>query len=80
VAGAQASAVSDAWWNVLLAFAAFVFGIFVWGRYVHETSRADYARATVEGIEIGYRCQRKGFDLDQCRDDYRRFIGVDLTK
>jgi len=56
--------------------AGFVLGVFVWGRYVHETTKEDYVRVTLEGIQIGYACQRKGFNIDQCESDYRRFMGV----
>lgn len=62
---------------VFIAAIAFMFGIFVWGRYVHETTKEDYVRVTSEGIQIGYGCQRKGWDVDQCRADYRRFMGLD---
>ena len=54
--------------------AAFLLGVFLWGRYVHDTTKEDYIRVTGEGIAIGYSCQRKGWDLAQCREDYQRFM------
>lgn len=62
--------------TILALIAGFALGVFVWGRYVHETSKEDYIRVTMEGIQIGYRCQRTGLNFEQCMSDYRRFIGA----
>lgn len=36
--------------------------------------RGDFIDRTVGGIEVGYLCQKRGWDEDQCKSDFRSYM------